>query len=178
MRKLKIFLPILIAFAGVLLFTQCKKDHSCNMKVTCKYSSNGMDADSSVVSHAIITLDTSKYVSGLAIDTNISRLNIKDIDSWSVDSLYRWCENGCILYRIDDQGKKHPYSYEGQTDANGEFYYSLPYPALLIVKSIKVDAIKDTLGNILEYVKYTGTTQVQVNEGETTEKTILMVETN
>ena len=36
----------------------------------------------------------------------------------------------------------------------------------------------DDMGNVLDAKKYTGTTQVQVNDGETTEKTILMVETN
>lgn len=135
MKKLKIFLPILIAIAGIILFAQCKKDHSCNMKVTCYYSSNGMDADS-VVPYALISFDTLKYNAGLAVDPAIS----------SVQNV--------------------------PTNAQGVFTYTLRYPALLIVNAVKIDSV-DGLAK-----KYTGTAQVQVNEGETTEKTILMVETN
>lgn len=162
MKNLRFFLPIIIALAGVVLFTQCKKDHSCKMKVTCKYSSNGLEGDS-VVPFAVITFDTSKYHNG-AIDTLIAHVNLPNIDTWPIDSLYRWFEN--------------PANYSHKANANGVFEFSLPHPALLLVNAIKVDAVRDSLDSIIGYVKYTGTTQVQVNEGETTEKTILMVETN
>ena len=166
MKNLRLFLPIIIAVIGVVLFSQCKKDHSCKMKVTCKYSTNGIDAGQAVP-FAIITFDTSKYHNG-AVDELISQVNLpsfSDINSWSVDSLYRWFEN--------------PANYQYRTDANGVFEYTLPYPALLLVNAVKIDAIRDTFDNsIIGYVKYTGTVQAQVNEGETTEKTILMVETN
>jgi len=135
MKKLKVFLPIMIALVGVLFFAQCKKDHSCNMRVTCYYSSDGMKADS-VVPFALISFDTVKYNAGLAIDPAIS----------SVQNM--------------------------PTTAQGVFTYTLQYPALLIVNAVKYD----TINGIAK--KYTGTTQVQVNEGETTDKTILMVETN
>ena len=165
MKNLRFFLPIIIAVICVVLFSQCKKESPCKMKVTCKYSTNGIDAGS-VVKDAIIIFDTNKYHEG-AVDTLISQVNLpnfSDIDSWSIDSLYRWFKN--------------PANYQYKTDANGVFEYTLPYPALLLVNAIKVDAIKDSLDSIIGYVKYTGTVQVQVNEGETTEKTILMVETN
>ena len=165
MKNLRFFLPIIIAVIGVVLFSQCKKDHSCKMKVTCKYSSNGIDTGSAVP-YAIITFDTSKYHNG-AIDTLISQVNlpnISDIDNWTIDSLYRWFENSA--------------NYKYRADANGVFEFTLPHPALLLVNAIKVDAIRDTLDSIIGYVKYTGTVQVQVEEGETTEKTLLMVETN
>ena len=141
MKKLKVFLPIVIALVGVLFFSQCKKDHTCKMRITCYYSSNGMDAES-VVPFAYISFDTVKYNSGLAVLPEISM----------VDSLL--------------------------TDGSGVFEYTLNYPALLIVNAVKVDTEYDTLGNVISVTKYTGTTQVQVNEGETTDKTILMVETN
>ena len=76
MKKLKVFLPIMIALVGVLFFAQCKKDHSCNMRITCYYSSNGMDADS-VVPFALISFDTVKYNAGLAIDPAIS--SVQDV---------------------------------------------------------------------------------------------------
>ncbi|MBO7630442.1 MAG: hypothetical protein J6S87_10995 [Bacteroidales bacterium] len=132
---MRIFLPIMVALVGLLLFAQCKKDHSCKMRLTCYYSSNGMDADS-VVPYALISFDTVKYNSGLAVDTNISRV------------------------------QNFP------TDYFGVFEYTLDYPALLIVNAEKIDSVNGVAK------KYTGTAQVQVNEGETTEKTILMVETN
>lgn len=135
MKKMKIFLPILVALVGLFFFSQCKKDHSCKMRLTCYYSSNGMDADS-VVPFALISFDTVKYNSGLAVLPQIS----------SVDSML--------------------------TDRLGVFTYTLDYPALLIVNAVKIDSVNGVAK------KFTGTTQVQVNEGETTEKTILMVETN
>jgi len=141
MKKLKIFLPIMIAVAGIILFSQCKKDHSCNLKLTCHYSTNGLDADT-LCPYALISFDTLKYNSGLAVDPAIS----------SVQNV--------------------------PTDAHGVFTYTLKYPALLIVNAVKFDTIRDDFGNVLETHKYTGTTQVQLNEGETTEKAILMVETN
>lgn len=141
MKRLKIFLPIMIAVLGIALFTQCKKDHDCKMRVTCFYSSNGLDADSTVP-YALISFDTTKYNAGLAVDSLISRV----------------------------QGVK--------TNAKGVFEYTLRYPALLIVNAVKIDTILDADSNIVSITKYTGTTQVQVNDGETTEKSILMVETN
>ena len=135
MKKMRVFLPIIVALVGVFFFTQCKKDHSCKMRLTCYYSSNGMDADS-VVPFALISFDTVKYNSGLAVDTNIARVQ------------------------------------DFPTNGLGVFEYTLDYPALLIVNAVKIDSV----GGLAK--KYTGTTQVQVNDGETTEKTILMVETN
>ena len=132
---MRVFLPIIVALVGVFFFTQCKKDHSCKMRLTCYYSSNGMDADS-VVPFALISFDTVKYNSGLAVDTNIARVQ------------------------------------DFPTNGLGVFEYTLNYPALLIVNAVKIDSV----GGLVK--KYTGTAQVQVNEGETTEKTILMVETN
>ena len=132
---MRVFLPIIVALVGVFFFTQCKKDHSCKMRLTCYYSSNGMDADS-VVPFALISFDTVKYNSGLAVDTNIARVQ------------------------------------DFPTNGLGVFEYTLNYPALLIVNAVKIDSV----GGLAK--KYTCTAQVQVNEGETTEKTILMVETN
>ena len=133
MKKMRFFLPILIAIVGVLLFSQCKKDHSCKMHITCYYSSNGMDADS-VVPFALISFDTIKYNAG-AVRPDISQ--VQDMP----------------------------------TDRFGVFNYTLEYPALLIVNAVKFDTINGSPK------KFTGTAQVQVNEGETTDKTILMVET-
>lgn len=136
MKKMRIFLPIMIAIVGVLFFTQCKKDHSCKMRLTCYYSSNGMepDSDNAFVPFALISFDTIKYNAGNVLPG---------------------------ISQVQDE----------PTNQKGVFTYTLEYPALLIVNAVKYDTINGTPK------KYTGTTQVQVYEGETTEKTILMVET-
>lgn len=163
MKNLRFFLPIVIAVISAVLFSQCKKDHSCNMSVTCYYSSNGIDADS-VVPNAIITFDTIKYTNGL-IDPDITLVHLDSLDRFSIDSIYSICNIEGL--------------YKYKTNKFGVFNYTLKYPALLIVNAIKVDAVWDTNTNqIVDYVKYTGTAQVQLNEGETTEKRILLVETN
>lgn len=64
------------------------------------------------------------------------------------------------------------------TDMNGVFEYTLHYPALIIVNAVKLDTIFDDNHNVVSIKKYAGTTQVQVNEGELTEKPLLMVEVN
>lgn len=130
----------MIAVFSVALFTQCKKDHDCRMRITCQYSSNGLDADS-VVPEALISFDTVKYNAGLAVNPEIAKV----------------------------QGIK--------TNKNGVFEYTLQYPALVIVTAVKMDTVWDDNHQFVSASRYTGTTQVQVNEGELTEKTILMVET-
>lgn len=141
MKKMRIFLPIMIAVLGMFFFAQCKKDHSCNMKVSCFYSKNGLDADT-LVPFASISFDTVKYNAGLAVQSDIAL--VQDV----------------------------------LTDAQGVFTYTLDYPALLIVNAVKIDTTIDEIDSSLIITKYTGTTQIQLNEGETTEKTILLVETN
>lgn len=65
----------------------------------------------------------------------------------------------------------------GYTDNKGVFEHTFPYPALLDVVATYSDTTFDDSGNISSIKNYTGGAQVQVNAGETTEKTILMVET-
>ena len=87
-----------------------------------------MDADS-VVPFALISFDTVKYNSGLAVDTNIARVQ------------------------------------DFPTNGLGVFEYTLDYPALLIVNAVKIDSV----GGMVK--RYTGTAQVQVNEGTFLERT-------
>lgn len=138
---MRIFLPIMVAVIGMFFFAQCKKDHSCSMKVSCFYSQDGLKADT-LVPFARISFDTVKYNAGLAVQPEIAL--VQDVP----------------------------------TDARGVFTYTLDYPALLIVNAVKIDTTIDPIDSSFIITKYTGTTQVQLNEGETTEKTILMVETN
>ena len=83
MKKMRIFLPIMMVLVGVFFFTQCKKDHSCNMRLTCYYSSNGIDADS-VVPFALISFDTVKYNSGLGVIPEISSVQDMPTDAYGV----------------------------------------------------------------------------------------------
>ncbi len=66
---------------------------------------------------------------------------------------------------------------DGYTNNQGVFEHIFPYPALLDVVANKADTTWDEEGNIVEVKYYTGAAQVQVNDGETTSKTILMVRT-
>ena len=66
---------------------------------------------------------------------------------------------------------------DGYTNSNGVFEHVFPYPALLDVVASKADTTYDEEGNIADVKYYTGAAQVQVNDGETTSKTILMVRT-
>ena len=157
MKKMRIFLPIAIAILGVIFFSQCKKDHTCNMKLTCYYSSNGMDADS-LMPFTEIYFDLSKYQNGI------------------VDS--------AIFPKSHDPHPAHLAPSPAVNDSNtvvanrlGEYKYTFSYPALLLVNAFKIDTVVKAPGDTV-YVKYTGTAQVQVNEGETTEKSILLVQTN
>ncbi len=61
---------------------------------------------------------------------------------------------------------------EGYTDANGVFEHIFDYPALLDVVATYYDTLETG-----EVKYYTGAAQIQMNESETTEKVILMMET-
>lgn len=63
--------------------------------------------------------------------------------------------------------------FHHQADAKGVFNFSYHHPALFVLKAVKFDTIYEN-GAISEIKKYTGTVQVQVNEGETTEKILLL----
>lgn len=65
---------------------------------------------------------------------------------------------------------------EGYTDKNGVFIHVFELPALLNVVATYSDTIRDDAGNVMAVKNYSGGTQVQLYEDETTEKTILMVE--
>lgn len=122
----------MMACLMAVLFSQCEKDHSCKMKITCNLSNNGIDTDA-VVPNAYIIVGKEEYA---------------------------------------DYAKA-----QGLTNENGVFEHTFPYPALLDVVAAYADTTFDENGTVTEIKYYTGGAQVQVNANETTEKTILMVET-
>ena len=65
---------------------------------------------------------------------------------------------------------------EGYTNDNGVFLHVFPYPALLDVNVSFYDTVRNANGT-LDSVLYTGSGQVQLYESETTEKLILLMET-
>lgn len=132
MKKLKFLLPIVISVCLVVFFSQCKKDHDCKMKITCNFSSNGIDTGK-VASKVFIKVGKDEYA---------------------------------------DYAKA-----TGYTNTNGVFEHTFPYPALLDIVATYSDTTFDENGDVTAIKNYTGGAQVQVNDGETTEKTILMVET-
>ncbi|MCR4964675.1 MAG: hypothetical protein K6A41_03370 [Bacteroidales bacterium] len=133
MKKIRIFIPILLAVIAVFTFSQCKKNHDCTMHLECYYSDNGIDTGD-VCSNVHIVVGKEEYADYARAD--------------------------------------------GYTDANGVFEHIFPYPALLDVVATKADTIwNEEDSTVVEVKYYTGAAQVQVNDGETTSKTILMVRT-
>jgi len=65
---------------------------------------------------------------------------------------------------------------EGYTNADGVFLHVFPYPALLDVTVYYYDTVHTAAGTV-DSVYYTGSGQVQLYESETTEKLILLMET-
>lgn len=132
MKKIKFLIPVLVSFCLIALFTQCEKNHDCNMKITCNFSSNGIDTGA-VAPNVHIVVGKEEYADYARAD--------------------------------------------GYTNSNGVFEHTFPYPALLDVIATYADTTFDEEGNVTAVKYYTGGAQIQVNAGETSEKTILMVET-
>lgn len=63
-------------------------------------------------------------------------------------------------------------------DANGVCVITFAYPALLDVTVSGYDYIYSEDGTLQDSIYYTGTAQVQLNEGEMADKTILTMETH
>lgn len=140
MKNIKTIIIAVALVFGVLCFAQCKKDHTCKMRVTCYYSLNGMAPDT-ICPNATVKFDVSKYQNG-TVDT--------------------------ALYLLSD------------TLANdkGIYEFSRTTPALLVVVANKTDSVRDESGNVIEVVNWAGTTQVELKEGETVEKSLLLVRVN
>ena len=43
MKKLAYIIPVFTAFLFVILFSQCKKETDCKVRIICKYSETGID---------------------------------------------------------------------------------------------------------------------------------------
>lgn len=132
MKKFKFLILACVSVLLVVTFSQCEKDHSCKMKITCNFSSTGVDTGA-VAPNVYIVVGKDTYA---------------------------------------DYARA-----EGYTNKNGVFEHTFPYPALLDVIAMYSDTTWDEEGNITAIRNYTGGAQIQVNAGETSEKTILMVET-
>jgi len=65
---------------------------------------------------------------------------------------------------------------EGYTNDKGIFLHVFPYPALLDVTVYYYDTVHTAAGTV-DSIYYTGSGQVQLYESETTEKLILLMET-
>ncbi|MEG1555243.1 MAG: hypothetical protein RR356_00765 [Bacteroidales bacterium] len=53
MKKIAFLIPIFTVVILLFVCTQCKEDTSCKMKVTCRFSTNGIDTGA-VVKHAYV----------------------------------------------------------------------------------------------------------------------------
>ena len=171
MKKKKFFLPIMIILLGVFFFSQCKKDTDCTLRLTCNYSPKGILIPAE---NAFITFETNLYdTHNHKIDSLILSVNFFDtVRINGKDSLMlRDVESIPDSTLFNELSK----SYQNITNSKGVFTYTLPYPALLLVKATKVDTIHDQTGNIV-YKRYTRSTQVMLKEGETSDVKLELLE--
>lgn len=153
MKKFRFLVPVLAALCLTLCFTQCKKDHDCKMVLRCILSTNGVDTIG-LAKGAYVYVDTTKYNYYYPGDT------INGSPS-----------GGHQCYTDQIIRDAHGYA------TDGTFSYTFHHPALLNMIAVYSDTLWDEEGNVAEIHNYSGGTQVQVNDGETTEKTIVLVET-
>lgn len=160
MKKMKIFLSIVIALFGVLFFSQCKKTPSeCTLRLKCVYPTN--NNKDSVANNVMITFDTTHYdYTNHTIDTFITRVNA---DTNLADL------SDAELLELQESGK---YGYK--TEKDGVFTYHLPYPVFLIVHATKVDSVKNEESGIFELVRYTATTNVKLERDETSDVKLII----
>jgi len=137
--------------ALVLLFTQCKKDHTNVIKLTCYYVSD--------------TQDTTGPFGGVWVEVDTSRLSPHITEDYLVDvngdTVYYSRTNYCS----DDVRRAH-----GYTDASGSITFEFYHPLLLNFNAL--DTIFDESGNPTMY--YSGRTELQVKDGEDVEQNIYL----
>lgn len=63
----------------------------------------------------------------------------------------------------------------GKTNDKGVYEHTYPYEALLNIAATKVDSVKNEDGSI-EVKNYRGSAQVKLQEGQTVEKVVLMMQ--
>ncbi len=78
--------------------------------------------------------------------------------------------SGRIVHPAIENGKK------GVTDENGVYEHTYPYEALLNIAATYVDTVKDDNGQVIGVNNYRGSSQVKLQEGQTVEKVVLMMQ--
>ena len=137
MKKSLFFIPV-IALVILLTMTQCKKNYSCGLKITCNYTTTGLDTGEAVA-NAIWEIYPGAVASGRTVHPAIEQYK------------------------------------DTVTDDNGVYEHTYPYEALLNISATKVDSVKDESGNIT-VKNYRGSAQVKLQEGQTVEKVVLMMQ--
>lgn len=145
-----LFLSFAVA-ALVLLFTQCKKDHTNVVKLSCYFVSDQQD--------------TTGPIAGVWVEVDTNRLSPHITDSYVVgtngDTVYYSRTNYCS----EDVRKAR-----GYTGADGSITFEFNHP--LLMNLIALDTLKDVMGN--DSMRYSGRTEVQVKDGEDVERNIYL----
>ena len=76
MKKSLFFIPV-IALVILLTMTQCKKNYSCGLKITCNYTTTGLDTGEAVA-NAILEIYPGAVASGRTVHPAIEQY--KDTD--------------------------------------------------------------------------------------------------
>ena len=145
-----LFLSFALA-ALVLLFAQCKKDHTNVVKLTCYYVSDQQD--------------TTGPISGVWVEVDTNRLSPHITDSYVVGA------NGdTVYYSRTNYCSEDVRNARGFTGADGSITFEFYHPLLMNITAL--DTIFDDMGNPTMY--YSGRTEVQVKDGEDVEKDIYL----
>ena len=78
--------------------------------------------------------------------------------------------SGRTVHPAIESGKK------GVTDENGVYEHTYPYEALLNIAATYVDTVKNESGQVTEIKNFRGSAQVKLQEGQTVEKVVLMMQ--
>lgn len=142
MRKIKLLFLSMISIFTMVVFTQCEKDHTGTLNVSCYYLTEDNDTIGPIEG-VWVQADTTRISPNFTVDTIIS-VNGDTIPI----SRTNYC-NEAIR------------NAHGYTDANGTITFKFPQPLLLTLNAS--DTITDEMGNIT--LIYRGKSEVMVKDG-------------
>jgi len=151
MDKIRLLFLCFGVAAMVLLFAQCKKDHTNVVKLSCYYVSTEQD--------------TTGPVSGVWVEVDTSRLSPHISEDYVVD-----VNGDTVYYSRTNYCSEDVREARGYTDGSGSITFEFNHP--LLMNLIALDTIFDETGNPTMY--YSGRSELQVKDGEDVEQNIYL----
>lgn len=145
-----LFLSLGVA-AMLLLFAQCKKDHTNVIKLSCYYVSEQQD--------------TTGPISGVWVEVDTNRLSPHITEGFVVN-----VNGDTIPYIRTNYCSADLLKARGYTGPDGSITFEFNHP--LLMNLLALDTVFDDLGNPTMY--YSGRLELQVKDGEDVEKNIYL----